>query len=107
LWGEGEGNEVIWEGGQEESYIVRAYLIQSYTLRTGPLSYIYILPGKLQSERYTYIGATKGIGVALFATILGHLKKTFSTFSFRIIYFRMFRIIIFKKCWKKFFVPLF
>ncbi len=39
-----------------------------------------------------YIGAAKSIGAALFAAILGHLKKTFSTFSFRIIYFRMSRI---------------
>ncbi len=43
-----------------------------------------------------YIGAVKSIGAALFAAILGHLKKTFSTFSFRIIYFRMLRIRILK-----------
>jgi hypothetical protein len=44
-----------------------------------------------------YIGAAKSIGAALFAAILGHLKKTFATFSVRIIYFRMLRIRIYKK----------
>jgi hypothetical protein len=42
----------------------------------------------------------KNIGATLFAAILGHLKKTFSTFSLKIIYFRMLRIRIFKKIWK-------
>ncbi len=53
-----------------------------------------------------YIGAAKGIGAARFAEILGHLKKTFLTFSFRIIYFRMFRSRVLKKSLKKFFRAL-
>jgi hypothetical protein len=39
--------------------------------------------------RYTYIGAAKSVDAALFAAILEHLKITFFTFSFRMIYFRM------------------
>ncbi len=42
-----------------------------------------------------YIGAVKSIGAALFTAILGHLKKTFSTFYFRIIFFRLLRIRVF------------
>ncbi len=50
-----------------------------------------------------YIGAAKSIGAALFAAILGHLKKTFSTFFYRIVYFRMLRIRILKKNLEKVF----
>jgi hypothetical protein len=50
-----------------------------------------------------YIGAAKSIGAALFAAILGHLKKLFRLF-FRKIYFRMLRIRILKKIRKFFFV---
>jgi hypothetical protein len=51
------------------------------------------------------IGATKSIGTALFAAILGYLKETFSTFSLRMIYFRMLRIRIYIKNFENFFCP--
>ncbi len=37
-----------------------------------------------------YNGAAKSIGAAHFAAILGHLEKSFSIFSFRIIFFSFF-----------------
>jgi hypothetical protein len=71
-------------------------------LTSGPshlkIFYKHFSNNTVQSVCYTvqYIGAAKSIGAALFAPILEH-KKTVSTFSFRIIYFRMLRIRIFKK----------
>jgi hypothetical protein len=57
----------------------------------------------VQTAQYIHIGAAKSIGTALFTTNLGYLKKI-STFSFRIIYFRMFRIRMFKKKFEKSFL---
>ncbi len=68
-----------------QSQIIRNMLMPH--LHTDPDTVLYSVQ---YSRRDIYtVGAAKSIVAALFAAILGHLKKTFSTFFFRIIYFKM------------------